>query len=370
MSDIASNVKQFIVSVNQHFPGGSLFLLLTDLEFKKLLMDLSNAMLASNPVTKHAARIIGRNETNSGSAVWIFSENIQISPQGCLVVPQESSFLWLRRMTSGSNALVQESLQCTIASPLDSGKSLYKLCIAIRKFMPENVLPAAATIASVLMGGSYTTVLKSFGCCGVPVLRGPVGSCKSEASKCALSVFGAHSTHTFNSQTTPSYLFNAASKTTIPIVVDDVTERSADSWEELIIDAYNGTGRGTRMYDVETFITLPILSANWTISIDRPRAHTRSLHIPFQQHYDEPNASSLFDEICRCRAEASRSVGMLIQMIERFEREKVNIRQNIFPGVTSILRRYDSSARFVTTHSVFMFFFLEVSIVCIMSFLD
>ena len=188
--------------------------------------------------------------------------------------------------------------------------------------MPENVLPAAAAIASVRMGASYAAILKSFGCCGVPALKGPVGACKSEASKCALSVFGAHTTHTFSSQTTASYFFKAASKTTIPIVVDYVSERAADSWEELIIDAYNGTGRGTRMYDVETFITLSILSANWTIGADRPRAHTRSIHIPFQQHDDEPNSSSLFDEICRCRADASNSVGVLIQMSQRLGQEE------------------------------------------------
>ena len=370
MSDIASSVKQFTISVNQQFPGGSLFLLLSDSDFKKLLMGMSSEMLQTTSVTKFAARIIGRNEENSGNPVWIFSESIQISAEGCLITPTESSFLWLRRMTNGSNILVQESLQCNIATPLDSGRALHSLYVAIRKFMPENVLPAAATIASVMMGASYTAILKSFGCCGVPVLRGPVGACKSEASKCALSVFGAHTTHTFNSQTTASYLFKAASKTTIPIVVDDVSERAADSWEELIIDAYNGTGRGTRMYDVETFITLPILSANWTIGADRPRAHTRSIHIPFQQHDDEPNASSLFDEICRCRADASKSVGVLIQMSQRFGQEetKTFIRDNISPGVASIVSRFDSSARFITTHSVFMFFFLEVSTIYIMMF--
>ena len=56
-------------------------------------------------------------------------------------------------------------------------------------------------------------------------------------------IYRAHNTHGCNSQTTPSYLFSAASKTTIPICIDDINEKSADSWEELVIDAYNGTGR-------------------------------------------------------------------------------------------------------------------------------
>ena len=94
--------------------------------------------------------------------------------------------------------------------------------------MQENFTAAMATISAVLMGANYTTILKTFGCCGVPILTGPPGSCKSEASKCALSLFESH---TCNNQTTPSFIFKAASKTTIPIVVDDVNEKAADAWE-------------------------------------------------------------------------------------------------------------------------------------------
>ena len=46
MSEVSSTVKQFTVSVNQQFPGGTLFLLLSDHEFKKLLMDMSSTMHA------------------------------------------------------------------------------------------------------------------------------------------------------------------------------------------------------------------------------------------------------------------------------------------------------------------------------------
>ena len=121
--------------------------------------------------------------------------------------------------------------------------------------MPENFAAAMATIGAVIMGANYTSILKMFGCCGVPILTGPPGSCKSEASKCALSTFGAHESHTCNNQTTPSYLFKAASETTVPICVDDVNEKAADAWEKLFIDAYNGSGRGTRIHGVEAFLT-------------------------------------------------------------------------------------------------------------------
>ena len=142
------------------------------------------------------------------------------------------------------------SPSCAKWKSLNGGESITQLCIAIQKFMPENFMAAIATCSACIMGANYIAILSMF---GVPMLTGPPGSCKSEATKCALALYGAHDTHACNNQTTPSYLFKAASHTTIPICVDDVSEKAADSWEELIIDAYNGTGRGTRLYGVETF---------------------------------------------------------------------------------------------------------------------
>ena len=96
-------------------------------------------------------------------------------------------------------------LQCTIATPLDDGQSLVNLCSAVQGFMPENFTAALGTFSAVVMGANYTSILKMFGCCGVPILTGPPGSCKSEASKCALSLYGAHESHTCNNQTMPRH---------------------------------------------------------------------------------------------------------------------------------------------------------------------
>ena len=67
-------------------------------------------------------------------------------------------------------------------------------------------------------------------------------------------------------------LSSQSSKTTVPICMDDVNEKAADAWE-LFIDAYNGSWRGTRTHGVEAFLTLPIVSANWSDGTDQQRAH-------------------------------------------------------------------------------------------------
>ena len=63
------------------------------------------------------------------------------------------------------------------------------------------------------------------------------------------------------------------------------------------MDVYNGTGCGTRSYGVESFLTFPILTANWKMGAERPRAHSRTIHIGFCEHTDEPDANILYAQL-------------------------------------------------------------------------
>ena len=100
-------------------------------------------------------------------------------------------------------------------APLDEGECLRDLYAAIEAFMPDNAIACLAAMACFIMGAAYEEVIKHCGHTGVPFLVGEPGSCKTEALLCALSLFGADHSHFFNSQTTPSYLFNVLKRTTI-----------------------------------------------------------------------------------------------------------------------------------------------------------
>ena len=43
---------------------------------------------------------------------------------------------------------------------------------------------------------------------------------------CGLALFGAQKTHLYNNQTTPSFLFDMLKRTTIPIGVDEISEKA------------------------------------------------------------------------------------------------------------------------------------------------
>ena len=277
MSELSGNVMHFCMYINQGFPSGALFLVCTQAELKRLLLDLTAGLLRnSSEIT--AARVVGRNTASDGSMAWVFSKDVSISCSGDYLSESESPVMWPH---STGNLLIKESLACAVSIPLDSGESFVLLCKAVQSFMAENFVSTLATMAYALMAASYETVIAPCGCIGVPLLFGEPGSCKSEALKCSLALFGADKTHFFNSQTTVSYIFEVLRNTSLPIGIDDVNEKSQDTWEELVIDTYNNTSRGTRSYNSKKFRSMPLLTSNWKFSKERKRAHTRCVVLPF-----------------------------------------------------------------------------------------
>ena len=67
MMELSGNVKQFTTFINQIFPGSALFLLLSDSEFKKLMMQLSSDMLEEQQGRKVAASLVGENTLDGKS---------------------------------------------------------------------------------------------------------------------------------------------------------------------------------------------------------------------------------------------------------------------------------------------------------------
>lgn len=355
MSEL-SNIKQFNCYTNQVFPGGALFLVATDYEFKRLFMELTNAVLGDDDCRKFSvATVVGKNIDRHNTTEWILNPEVHISCEGQLIPSDNHKFLWLERP-----AVINSKISCHIKAPLDNGDGLLQMFDAIQAFMPENMIPVLAVVASFLMGSSYEDIISCSGCSSVPVLYGEPGSCKSEAVLCGLAVFGAHNSHLYNSQTTPSHLFDIMKQTTIPIAIDDISEKAQDMWEEIIIDAYNNTPRGTRAYNAERFRTLPILTSNWRYSSSKSRAYTRCICIPFVEHCDEPNATALYSTLQSARTGASASISKAIQICSEYSSPVAqdHINDVIFPAVAAIFG--NSHVRFKTTMTVFMHFFLQV----------
>ena len=224
MSEMA-NVKSFQGYLNQIFPGGSLFLILSDREF---MMEEMNEFFKNNSRTINAARI---NQSTNTNRIWIFSPQTQVSANGLLVSQEKSNVHWLRRpdtIHKISNLLISESLKCNVTLPLDNGEGLANLFEKMQLFMPDNFVPSVAAMSGFIMGTCYNDLINEWGEIGIPFLYGVADSCKSEALRCAASLFGAETTRMLNSQKTPSYLFDIIKQTTITVIIDDINKKNQD----------------------------------------------------------------------------------------------------------------------------------------------
>ena len=320
-------------------------------------MEMTCTFLQGDHRNVSGVSVIGRNTTSDGDEAWVFSPNSQLDRDGTWLESNTSRFVWLASANGIEN---EKRLDCTIHTPLDSGEALKDLYAAVEAFMPDNSTACLATMAACVMGAAYQQIIGRSGHIGVPFLFGEPGSCKTEAILCGLALFGAHDRHLLNSQTTASYLFSALKRTTIPIAVDDINEKTQDTWEELIIDAYNNTARGTRSYSVESFSTLPIVSANWRFHSGKGRAFTRCITIPFIEHKDEPSAPQLFSNLMEARRNASASAGVLIRWCTEFATEdaQISLHGDLFKTTSAIYQ--NAHARFKTMMTIFMYFFLRV----------
>ena len=190
MSEL-SNLKQFSAHINLVFPGGALFLVCNDAEFKRLFMDLTCTFLKGNHRNVHGVSVIGRNKTSDGDVVWMFSPSTQLDEDGNWIQSNTSQFVWL---PSANGVDSDKRLHCNICTPLDDGEALKNLYAAVEAFMPDNSVACLATMASCVMGAAYQQIINASGHVGVPFLFGEPGSCKTEAILCGLSLFGAHDT--------------------------------------------------------------------------------------------------------------------------------------------------------------------------------
>ena len=240
-----------------------------------------------------------------------------------------SPVMWLEKPMNTTNILINGSLSCSIETPLDNGEAFRDLCYEIQCFMPENVLPTLATMSACVTAASYQQVIASCGCTGVPLLYGVPGSCKSEALKCGLALFGAQKSHPYNSQTTPSFLFQVLTQTTIPIGIDDISEKAQETWEELVVDLYNNIPCGTRSYQIENFSGMPVLTFNWRFGSNQQRAYTCLIPITFCEHTYEPDTTKHYMKLDQARQRVARSVEKIIHICTTFGTEEA--KQRHFP---------------------------------------
>ncbi len=141
-----ANTKQFQAYLNHVMPGGAMVLACSETEFKKFVLELMRGTEADQQIK--AARVVGLN-----NQVWVFSPSVYVSANGEQLSPDDSPVIWLDR-PAATKVLINTSLSCSIAIPLDAGNAFAHMCMKIQEFMPENLFPTIATLSAAVMAAT------------------------------------------------------------------------------------------------------------------------------------------------------------------------------------------------------------------------
>lgn len=139
MSEL-SNVKQLNSYINQVFPGGALFLVASDNEFRRLFMELASTVLQSAECRKlSVARMVGKNGSR-GNTEWIssvqvytsqltvtcFNLNITTSCGWSGHPPHQSSTHCLHALSQHHLIMVKPCCRCAMPCKLSCQRTLFQ----------------------------------------------------------------------------------------------------------------------------------------------------------------------------------------------------------------------------------------------------
>ena len=111
----------------------------------------------------------------------ILNGNTFIDPNGVLLDPSNTGYVWLSRdLVHESSKVTTKDITPTIAHPLTAEplRDLYLLC---EKMAKHNLIPTLLMIAGGIQAFHYHTIINVYGCCPIPVAIGESETGKSTA---------------------------------------------------------------------------------------------------------------------------------------------------------------------------------------------
>uniref|UniRef100_A0A1X7TLC2 DUF927 domain-containing protein n=1 Tax=Amphimedon queenslandica TaxID=400682 RepID=A0A1X7TLC2_AMPQE len=251
-------------------------------------------------------------------SVWILSKEIHINASGLIIPEEEQSYYW-----DDEYCREHGIRPLNITLPLDS-MGFSNLLQSFKRALSDNFLSSVIAICSTALLGHYEMVMERFHECPIPLLYSKeTGTGKSSSAKAALCCWGAQNVNFRGCKSSVSSIVNYTSKSTIPVVVDDVC--SQHSMEELAVQFSGGASHST----ISSGNTAPragiIVTSNMSF-IESDRNVVRLVHIPFSKIYidREEHRSHLEDDHKIACDRASSSIGLFIAIGSVLESQEFN----------------------------------------------
>lgn len=192
---------------------------------------------------------------------WVFGPNIYISADGEEIDPDECHSVWISHLYKGPGAAHHDSA-CSIELPL-STEPLHLLLMLLKSIMGHNFIPALMTLGSCAMALHYTTILRNFLFCPVPLAFGESGTGKTTSLRCGLAIVGAHPDRFYSKASLEKYC-ELSSGSSLPFGIDDPKSRTALG--DLTVALFNGAKEATIKRGEKVPSCMAVISANFTVS--------------------------------------------------------------------------------------------------------
>ena len=177
----------------------------------------------------------------------VLNTNTFIAPNGGLLDPSETGFVWLNRdlVHESSKVISNDIITPMIAHPLTTEPlwELYSLCDKMAK---HNLIPTLLMIAGGIQSFHYHTIINAFGCCPIPVALGESETGKSTTVTAALALFGCDDIG-MSVKMTNAILMERACSASLPFGIEEGKGASSRSKTnqiditEVIMDLSNGS---------------------------------------------------------------------------------------------------------------------------------
>ena len=177
---------------------------------------------------KTAVSTVGMQDNHK---TWVLGKDIHIdATTGNLIPPNESQYVWLSHLCRGKGiASNADAVSIFLPSTTDG---LLPLIEAIIVAMKHNSPAALMVLGSACIAMHYQTIFELNGECPAPLVCGDVGTGKSLALRCALSLFGCNKSRFYTKGTMEKYLL-LLGKSTFPLVL--TTQRNQTLLENCLL---------------------------------------------------------------------------------------------------------------------------------------
>ena len=260
-----NNKMKFMSQLNYSFGSGGMTCGLDTSQLIEFFQHLQRSIPEPLPV-KRAILYTGIQPDGS----CVLNEHTFISPNGELMNPNESPYIWLDKdFIFDSDKIKSVDISPPkIVLPL-SITPLSKLIETLKIISKHNVVPALFVVAGAMIAFHYSTIKDMFGGCPMVVAIGESETGKSTAIRAALSLFGCNQISRYVKGTNALFM-ERASRSTLPFGIEEAVPSKKGKTNkldltELVIDLYDGAVSANMKTGALKPKSVPVLATNFDV---------------------------------------------------------------------------------------------------------